>query len=59
MAFETGTETLVCPTCSAKHVALWSRMPLKELATIHCQACGVIVHQSNTVRDYFEVLLAQ
>ena len=59
MAFETGTETLACPTCSAKHVALWSRMPVKELATVHCQACGGIVHRSNTVRDYYDVQLTE
>lgn len=59
MAFETGTETLVCPTCNAQHLAHWSRMPVKELASIRCQACGAIVHQSNTVRDYFDVQLTE
>ena len=59
MAFETGTETLVCPTCSAKHTAKWSRMPVREHSNIRCQACGAITHQSKTVRDYFDVQLIE
>lgn len=59
MAFEIGTETLVCPTCSAKHIAKWSRMPVRDQITIRCQACGAIAHQSKTVRDYYDVQLIE
>lgn len=58
MAFETGTDELVCPSCGAKHVAKWSRMPVREHMTIRCKACGAIAHQSKTVRDYYDVMLA-
>ena len=58
MAFETGTDELVCPICRASHVAKWSRMPVREHTTIRCQSCGGIAHQSKTVRDYYDVMLA-
>lgn len=58
MAFETGTEMLACRACSAMHVAKWSRMPVREPIAIQCQSCGAIAHQTTTVRDYYEVTLA-
>lgn len=57
MAFEEGTEILTCPNCKARHSAKWSRMPVREMQTIRCDACRGILHSRSSVRDYYEVNL--
>ena len=57
MAFEVRTVSLVCPGCSAKHIAKWSRIPVREYQTVVCQACGGILYAGKSVLDYFEVKL--
>jgi hypothetical protein len=59
MAFEEGTDRLICPDCGAEHVAKWSRMPVREMQTVGCKACGGILFKGRTVHDYFEVDLGQ
>lgn len=58
MAFETGTEELTCPSCGARHLVRWSRMPVREQTTIRCIACKAVAYQAKTVRDYYDVRLA-
>jgi hypothetical protein len=57
MAFEEGTERLVCSACGAEHAARWSRMPVREHTVIRCMGCNAILYGGNTVRDYFQVTL--
>jgi hypothetical protein len=59
MAFEEGTDRLVCPACGAAHVAKWSRIPVREWQTIRCESCQGILFYGRAVRDYFEVYLEQ
>lgn len=57
MAFEEGREVMVCPACSACHDARWSRMPVKEPMKVRCQACGSVMYDAKSHRDYHEVRL--
>ena len=54
MAFEEGIEELACQACGAKHHARWSRMPVRERVRLDCKACGGILYEGKTVRDYGE-----
>lgn len=58
MAFEEGKELLTCKECGAAHLAKWSRMPVRERQVVPCQACDGRLYEGNTVRDYYEVVLA-
>lgn len=57
MAFEEGSAELSCPSCSADHIAKWSRMPVREQQRIRCKACKGVLFEGNTHRDYFQVNL--
>jgi NMD protein affecting ribosome stability and mRNA decay len=59
MAFEEGTETLVCAHCGASHKAKWYRLPVREEYSIHCQACRKTLKEGKGVRDYFDVKLTK
>ena len=58
MAFEEGTARLACKGCGAIHLAKWSRMPVRERQTVRCRSCNHIISQGSSVRDYFEINLA-
>lgn len=58
MAFEEGTTSLTCVACNAKHVALWSRMPVRERQTVCCLTCGGIIFEDKSVRFYHSVKIA-
>jgi hypothetical protein len=57
MAFEEGRDTLICEHCGAKHKARWYRLPVREEQSIRCKACGDILRQGKSIRDYFNVEL--
>lgn len=57
MAFDGKTEFLTCPGCNAVHKARWYRMPVKEHQTIRCKACGNIIFQGNSIKDFADVKL--
>lgn len=57
MAFEVRTEQMVCRSCGAGHNLKWSRMPVRERATVKCKGCDSVLFAGNTVRDYYEVNL--
>lgn len=57
MAFEESSGRLTCPSCGAEHEAKWSRMPVRERATLRCQACRSVLYEGSTVRDYYQVTL--
>lgn len=57
MAFEEGTDRIVCRECKAVHVARWYRMPVRERLTIRCKSCGQIAYTANANRDYIDVAL--
>lgn len=59
MAFQEGNDQIVCRACGAVHDARWSRMPLREHTTIRCLACREIAYQGTTIRDFFDLTLAQ
>ena len=59
MAFEEGTEQMTCPSCDALHQVRWSRMPVRDLMSVECAACGAVMYRGKTVRDYFEVRPAE
>jgi len=57
MAFEEGTEHKQCPVCGADHYLRWSRMLVREEATLKCMACPAVLYAGKTVRDYYMVRL--
>ncbi len=57
MAFEDSTEVMTCHACKADHSVKWSRMPVRERLTVRCKACGDVLFEGNTVRDYYDVIL--
>lgn len=59
MAFEDRTDELTCQACGAKHVAKWSRMPMKEPHRIGCRRCRAILVEGASVRDYHDVYLSE
>jgi hypothetical protein len=59
MAFQEGTDEIVCRECGAVHTARWYRMPVKEVLTIRCKACGGVAFAANTLREYTDVTLVR
>lgn len=59
MAFEEGTNRLICPNCGGNHLARWSRTPVREWQTIRCKSCLGILLNMKTVHDYFDVELCK
>lgn len=57
MAFQEGTDEIVCRACGANHTARWYRMPVKEALTIRCKACGSVIITGNSIREYTDVTL--
>ena len=57
MAFETGTETLICPDCNAEHKAKWYRLPVRDEATADCAVCGTNMVRGRRLRDYIGIEL--
>lgn len=57
MAFEDGTSRKECPECGAWHELKWSRMPVREWATVRCQVCAAFVVNGKTLHDYHQVTL--
>jgi len=57
MAFEEGTTEFTCPECKARHEVKWSRMPVREHATLRCRACRAIMYNRDSTRDYYQVTL--
>jgi ribosomal protein S27E len=59
MAFQEGTETLICQHCGACHKAKWYRLPVREQYLIRCKACGETLTEGKGVIDYFDVKLME
>ena len=57
MAFETGTNRLICPDCGAVHKARWERIPLREWQQHECQKCPGYLIRGSSVRDYVQITL--
>lgn len=58
MAFEERTEEKTCSACGTLHRLRWARLPVRELTTVKCCACGHVMFRGKSVRDYYEVQLA-
>jgi uncharacterized Zn finger protein len=52
MAFETQTIDLPCRHCGAQHKVKWHRMPVREPYRLVCRACGEVMEQGKSVRDF-------
>ena len=52
MAFQQGTDTLTCPTCNARHLARWERIPFREEYLLNCIPCGAVLARGKAVKDY-------
>jgi len=59
MPFEERNETLTCETCGADHATRWSRMTVREPQKIDCLACGAVLFDRKSHRDYYQVRLAK
>ena len=58
MAFQEGTETLTCPHCGTHHKASWHRLPVRDEQLVRCKACRKPMLHGKSVKDYFDVELA-
>lgn len=59
MAFETGTDQIVCKACGAEHNVRWHRIPFRDAVTLRCKECGETMLQANTIRDFDEPVLVR
>ncbi|TNE41651.1 MAG: hypothetical protein EP321_03215 [Sphingomonadales bacterium] len=52
MAFEEGVHEMTCPKCGQRHRVKWSRLPVRDRSTVHCQRCHTVMYNRESVRDY-------
>ena len=57
MAFEEGSDTLICNHCGARHKACWYRLPVREEQSVRCKVCRNALTKGKSIRDYFNVEL--
>lgn len=55
MAFESGTDRLVCTACGVAHEAKWERLPVRENQIVRCRACAATMVSGRLNRDYAAV----
>jgi uncharacterized Zn finger protein len=59
MPFESRIDQIICKVCGSEHDVRWHRIPFREPVTLRCKACGEIMLQGNTIRDYDEPVLVR
>lgn len=59
MAFQEGTSEFTCPQCGAKHLAQWSRQPVRESFSLKCKTCGETLAAGKSLHDYYQVSLTE
>lgn len=57
MAFEEGVVGMSCPGCDTAHRIRWSRIPVRERATVKCLVCDAMVFEGKDCREFYDVQL--
>lgn len=57
MAFEEGTQQFTCRDCGRSHTVKWSRMPVREWATVNCLCCPGVLFEGKSLHAHYDVRL--
>jgi hypothetical protein len=57
MAFQSGTDTLICQHCGSRHKATWERLPVREEHSLRCLSCRQQLLAGKGVKEYFDLEL--
>ena len=59
MAFQQGTDALICEHCGARHTGRWDRLPVREEQFVPCKACRNPLIKGKSVKYYHDVKLIE